>query len=108
MTQAAGIAAIEANETFLANCRGIMENREYTTRALSRLGFTVLPSKANFVFARHATIPGGTLYTALKARGVLVRHFTRAEIDPYLRITIGTRQQMDILLTTLKEIITKE
>ena len=108
MTQAAGIAAIEANETFLANCRVIMENREYTTRALSRLGFTVLPSKANFVFARHATIPGGTLYTALKARGVLVRHFTRAEIDPYLRITIGTRQQMDILLTTLKDIITKE
>ena len=105
MTQAAGVAAIEANDIFMANCRTIMENRDYTNRALQDLGFTVLPSKANFVFARHCAIGGGELYTKLKSMGVLVRHFSRPELDPWLRITIGTRQQMDILLEALQKII---
>ena len=108
MTQAAGVAAIEANEVFMAQCRTIMENRAFTTGALKQLGFTVLPSSANFVFARHTSLSGSWLYQALKARGVLVRHFSRPELEPYLRITIGTRQQMDTLLDTLKELIAKE
>ena len=105
MTQAAGVAAIEANEVFMANCRTIMENRDYTVQALENLGFTVLPSKANFVFARHSCVGGDELYRTLKSMGVLVRHFSRPELDPWLRITIGTRQQMDILLDALQKII---
>lgn len=105
MTQAAGIAALEDNDYYVRNCRIICENRQYATEALTDLGFSVLPSMANFVFARIDRLPGGELYRSLKERGVLVRWFDRPRIRDYVRITIGSREQMELLLAALKAIL---
>ena len=105
MTQACGIAAIEDNDVYMANCRVIAENREYTAAELQKLSFTVLPSKANYVFAKSPDISGDDYYQTLKARGVLVRHFTAERIRDYVRISIGTKEQMDVLLEKTREIL---
>ncbi len=105
MTQAAGCAAIDDNDYYMENARTIIETREYTARALEELGFTVLPSKANFLFAESPAISGADLYAALKQRGVLVRHFAKDRIDNFTRITVGTREQMDILLDNIRAIL---
>jgi histidinol-phosphate aminotransferase len=105
MTQAEGVAAIKDGAYYAANAQTIIRTRERTAKALEQLGFTVLPSKANFLFAASAAVDGETLYRALKARGVLVRHFTKPSIQNYCRITIGTAEQMDILLGRIQEIL---
>ncbi len=105
MTAAAGCAVLDDNDYYMENCRTVMANRAYTTDALRALGFRVLDSKANFVFAESDKIEGGALYRALKARGILVRHFDRDGISNYNRITIGTREQMETLIATLTEIL---
>lgn len=105
MTEAAGVAALEENSYYRDNCRAIMENRAWTTARLRGLGFEVLPSAANFVFARSAAIGGEQLYLELKRRGVLVRHFTKARIRDYNRITIGTMEQMEALIRTTEAIL---
>ena len=105
MTQAAGIAALEDNEYYMANCRRVMEDRSYTASELETLGFSVLPSSANFLFARREGLPGGELYRSLKARGVLVRWFDADRIRDYVRITVGSREQMDVLLREIRAIL---
>ena len=105
MTAAAGCAALCDNGYYMENCRTIMENRAYTTEALRALGFEVLPSLANFVFARSEAIGGEALYRELKRRGILVRHFAKEGICEYNRITIGTREQMEALISTVKTIL---
>jgi len=105
MTMAAGVAALEEETYFQNNCKIICENREYTTNELRKLGFEVLDSKTNFVFARSEKIDGKKLYEELKARGVLVRHFTSERIKEFNRITIGTKAQMDAFLNAVKEIL---
>jgi len=108
MTQAAGVAAIEDDSYYRENANTIMATRAETTQQLRSLGFTVLPSCANFVFAKSDRISGEELYQKLKARGVLVRHFTKERIKDYCRITIGTRAQMQILLTNIQAILTEK
>ena len=98
MTQALGLAALEAQEYYDKNCREIIEARTYTAEALKKLGFSVTDSKANFLFARHPEIPGPEFYRLLKKRGILVRNFDKPRTSDYLRITIGTKTQMDALL----------
>ena len=105
LTAAAGIAALEENDYYMNNCRIIEQNRVWTTKELVRLGFTVTDSKTNFVFAKSDRIGGQELYERLKARGVLVRHFTKERIADYNRITIGTMEQMQILIRTIEEIL---
>ena len=105
MTQAAGCAAIDDDDYYMANVRTIMETRAYTAEGLEALGFRVLPSRANFIFARSPDISGHELYTELKKRGVLVRHFDKERIADFSRITIGTREQMDILLRNVRTIL---
>ena len=105
MTEAAGAAALADNGYYLANCRTIMENRAWTTAALQNLGFTVLPSMANFVFAKSDKIDGGELYKKLKDRGILVRHFTKDRIKDLNRITIGTLDQMKTLFRAIEDIL---
>lgn len=105
LTQIAGIAALEQDEYYKENCRRIMENRRYTADALKALGFTVLDSKANFVFAKSERIDGEALYLELKRRGVLVRHFSREEICQFNRITIGSREEMERFIETVSEIL---
>ncbi len=108
MTAAAGVAALAENDYYMKNCRSIMENRDYTTAALRELGFEVLDSKANFVFAKSDKIAGGELYRALKERGILVRHFDKDGIRDYNRITVGTREQMDALLAAVHTILNEK
>ena len=105
MTAAAGIAALADNEYYMANCRTIMATRAWTLAQLESLGFAVLPSQANFVFAKSDRIGGAALYQALKTHGVLVRHFDKARIRDYNRITIGTMAQMQILIAAIRNIL---
>ena len=108
ITQAAGVAALSENEYYLANCQRIIKAREYTERALIDLGFTVLPSSANFVFAKHPEVGGDTIYKRLKEKGILVRHFGGARICEFNRITVGTMIDMQKMIYALKTIITEE
>ncbi len=105
MTSAAGIAAIRDNDYYMKNAKTVMENRAYTQGALAKLGFSVLPSSANFVFAKSPDIGGEELYLELKARGILVRHFGKERIKDYNRITVGTREEMETLVRTVGEIL---
>ncbi len=105
MTQAAGIAAMDTDAYYKDNCRSIMENRAYTTRRLEEMGFCVLPSSANFIFARHPRMSGEALYLRLKEKAILVRHFKTARIADFVRITIGTKEQMDILLQAVSQLL---
>ena len=107
MTMAAGVGALEDCEYFSENCKKIIENREWTERELSSLGFTYLDSKANFIFAKSDKIDGKALYLALKEKGVLVRHFDAPRISDYNRITIGNAEEMQILVDKIKEILNK-
>ena len=105
LTQIAGAATVDAEEYTRACCREIMETRAYTTEELQKLGFRVLPSYANFIFAESDRVEGGELYRQLKARGILVRHFDKPRISNFNRITIGTRSDMDAFLKAVREIL---
>ena len=105
MTAAAGVATLENNDYTVKNCQTIMANRAWTAAELKKLGFTMTDSKANFLFAKHPSIDGKTLYQKLKERGVLVRHFDKARISNYVRITVGTLEEMQILITRIGEIL---
>ena len=72
-------------------------------KALTELGFECLPSGANFIFAKHKSIPGAKIFDDLRNVGIYVRHFDAPRIDDYLRISIGTDEQMDELFKFLKE-----
>lgn len=105
LTAAAGIAALEDNDYYMTNCKTIEANRAWTTAELEKLGFSVLPSSANFIFAKTDKISGEKLYSRLKEKGILIRHFTKERICEYNRITIGTKEQMCSFIDTVKEII---
>ena len=105
MTMAAGVGALEDADYFRSNCQKIMDNRAWTTDELEKLSFTVLPSMTNFLFAKSDAIPGKALYLALKARGILVRHFDTPRLTDYVRVTIGDEAQMTAFIRTTKEIL---
>ncbi len=105
LTQVAGTATIESNGYYLANCERIIKTRRWVTDELIALGFEVLPSKANFIFAKSDKISGLKLYEELKAKGVLIRHFESIRIKDFNRITIGTDKEMRILMDKIKEIL---
>ena len=102
MTMAAGVGALEDEAYTQANLKAVAEARDYTTRELRKLGFTVLPSCANFVFASHPDYDGKQLYLDLKDRGILVRHFDRERLRPFNRISIGSMRQMQALIQTIQ------
>ncbi len=105
MTSAAGSAAIRDNAYYMANAKTVIDNRKYTMEALRELGFKVLESSANFVFAESKRINGEDLYLALKKRGILIRHFNKERIKNFNRITIGTLDEMQTLVANVKEIL---
>ena len=102
MTAAAGVGALLDREYFIENCKKICEAREWTSRALLELGFEMTPSRANFLFAKSDRIGGKELYLRLKDEGILVRHFDSPRISDYVRITVGTIEQMQTLVNTIK------
>ncbi|MBQ2286939.1 MAG: histidinol-phosphate transaminase [Clostridia bacterium] len=104
LTARAGIAALKDNGYYMNNCRIIEKNREKTAAALKDLGFTVIPSKANFIFAKSDRIGGEKLYSALKEKGILVRRFNKERIADFCRITVGTDEQMTLLTDAIKTI----
>lgn len=105
ISQVAGACAIDDDEYYMDNCKKIISAREYTKNELEKMGFFVLDSFANFLFAKSDKISGEELYLKLKENGVLVRHFTSEKIKEFNRITIGTKEQMDIFLNKTKEIL---
>ncbi len=105
ISQVAGACAIDSDSYYMDNCKKIIENREYTKRELEKMGFFVLESKANFLFAKSDKISGEELYLKLKENGVLVRHFKTEKIKEFNRITIGTKEQMDIFLEKTRKIL---
>ncbi len=100
----AAAAAIADNEYYDSNIAKIIENREYTLTELKKLGFKCTESKANFVFASSDKIPASTLAAELRKKGILVRYFNKAKIDNYLRITVGSAEEMQALISAIKEI----
>ncbi|MCI6567476.1 MAG: histidinol-phosphate transaminase [Dysosmobacter sp.] len=102
----AGAAAMEDEPYFQQCTAAIQKNRAWTVRELTALGFTVLPSEANFIFAKSDKIPGGELYRKLKENGILVRHFDAPErITDYCRITIGSLEQMVELVDEITRLL---
>ena len=105
LTQIAGYSALIDNNYYIDNAKKIIKTREITTSKLKALGFTVLESKANFIFAKSKQIDGKELYLKLKEKGVLVRHFTKDRISEYIRITIGSESEMQNFIEKVEEIL---
>ncbi len=105
VTQAAGIAAIEHNDIYMENCREVIKNRSFTEKSLKKLGFETVSSQANFILAGSSRISGQRLYAELKKQGILVRHFSDGRISDYVRITIGTKKQMEALVSAAERIL---
>ena len=105
LTLQLGETTVDAEDYYRQMCARIQETRAWTKAQLESLGFQVLPSRTNFLFARTDKMDGQELYLALKARGILVRHFTNPRICQFNRITIGTPEQMETFLTVTKEIL---
>jgi histidinol-phosphate aminotransferase len=103
--QAGAIASLEDEAYFQQGRARVIEGRERLNRGLVGLGFEVLPSSANFVFARHPAHEGAALATALRQRAVIVRHFSAPRISDHLRITVGRDEQIDRLLSALSDIL---
>ena len=103
--QAGAIASVEDEGYFQASREAVLRERDALTAGLVRLGFKVLPSAANFVFASHPGRDGGELAAALRERAVLVRHFAKPRISPFLRITVGTPADTAALIEALAAIL---
>ncbi len=99
----AGVASVEDDAYFRANVEKVIATRERTKRELKALGFSFPDSGSNFIFATHSQIPARELFAALKEVGIYVRYFDRPRIDNYLRISIGTDEEMNVLLTFLQQ-----
>ena len=108
MTLGAGVEALKADGYYKKKIWEICRVRYETQKALIEMGFEVLNSGANFLFAKSDKIDGETLYKKLKERGVLVRHFSLERIKDYNRITIGTEKQMQIFLQKVAEILKEQ
>ena len=85
----------------------IIKNRKKLSEKLKKLGFKVLNSSANFIFISHNKVFAGDLYKQLKENGVLVRYFAKDRIDNYLRVTIGTDEEMGIFIEKLENLLEK-
>ncbi|UXJ51671.1 histidinol-phosphate transaminase [Pseudomonas citronellolis] len=102
VAQAGAIAAFEDREYFQRTCQAVIDSREKLVGELSGMGFEVLPSAANFIFARHPRHDAAELAAGLREQGVIVRHFKQARIAQFLRISIGTEEQNQALLDALR------
>lgn len=102
---AGAVAAIEDEAYFEQCCSAVIATRENLTSELRELGFEVLPSAANFIFARHPQRDAATLAKALREKSIIVRHFKLPRIDQFLRITVGTDAECQALTQTLQGIL---
>ena len=105
LTTAMGLAILMEDDTTRANCAAVAGCRDATADSLRKMGFEVLPSSTNFLFARHPGISGEALYRALKDRGILIRHFDKPRIQDFNRITIGSAEQMSQFVSAVEQIL---
>ncbi len=105
LASAGAVAALEDTEYFEQTRQAVIQTRTRMAAGLASLGFEVLPSSANFVFARHASRDAAELAAGLRARSIIVRHFRQPRIDQFLRITVGTDEQCELLLKALAEVV---
>lgn len=108
LTLAIGKAAVESQGYFDGNAQKIIRTRAKTVTALEKMGFQIPPSQANFIFITKPGLDGAVLYQKLKARGVLIRHFSQPALAQYNRVTIGTDQEMETFLAQVTEILVEE
>jgi histidinol-phosphate aminotransferase len=104
---AGAVASYEDRDYFEQTCRAVIASREKLVAELKVLGFEVLPSAANFIFARHPRHDAQESALALRRRGIIVRHFKQPRIEQFLRITVGTDEQCAALAMALREIVGK-
>ena len=102
---AGAVASVEDEAFFQESCNKVIATRETLVKELQALGFEVLPSAANFIFARHPERDGGELTAELRKRAIIVRHFKSPRIDQFMRITIGTDAQCALLVGALRDIL---
>jgi len=103
---AGAIAAMQDSVYFEKTCNKVVETREALIKSLRTLGFDILPSGANFIFAKHQVVDGAELTLKLREKSIIVRHFkSPSRISPYLRITIGTDEQSNTLVEVLKALL---
>ena len=107
VAEMAAVAALKDKAYFEACCQKIINTRERVAVELIQLGFDVLPSKANFLMAKPAGIDAELLFAQLREQKILVRYFNKPRIGDYLRITVGTDEEMQLLLIAIKEILAK-
>lgn len=105
LAQVIGKASIDDSFYIKDNARKIIETREYTKRELKNLGFEMPDSYANFIFIKHPQKDAEEIFKKLRENGILVRYFKKPRIDQYLRVTIGTQEQMEIFIENIKKII---
>ena len=105
LTQILGEAALNEEKYYKNKHNEIISTREYAKKQLFELGFEATNSSANFLFAKHPDISGEQLYLELKKKGVLVRQWNKQRIEDYIRITIGTKEQMNALIAAVAEIL---
>lgn len=102
-SQLLGVEAVKDDAYFKATTGKIVATRERVKKEMTKLGFSFPDSKTNFLFATHKTVPADDIFKALREQDIYVRHWNKARIDNYLRITIGTDEEMDTMLAFLKE-----
>lgn len=105
LAQAGAIAAFEDTDYFDETCQAIIDDREDLVSALEQLQFKVLPSAANFIFVRHPRLDAEMLASQLRKRGIIVRYFNKARINQFLRITVGTLEQNQLLVDAIVDIL---
>lgn len=107
LTEVVGCTCLADQEYFEAIVQKVIDTRERTKLRLQELGFSFEDSKANFIFAAHKSVPAKELFEALKEEGIYVRYFNKPRIDNYLRISIGTDEQMDTMIAFLEKYLQK-
>ena len=105
LSVALGVAALEDEEYFQETKQKIVDTREWTKKELKRLGFTFGDSKTNFIFAKHETVHANEIFTKLREKHIYVRHFNAEKIDNYLRISIGTQEEMEYFISEVEKLV---
>ena len=105
LSVALGVAALEDETYFQDIVATVVETREWTKEQLKRLGFSFRDSRTNFIFAAHESVPAVQIFDALREKHIFVRHFSQKRIDNYLRISIGTREEMERFIEETEKIV---
>ena len=108
LSVALGVAAVEDEEYFQETVEKVIATREWTKKELTRLGFSFQDSMTNFIFATHESVPAQKIFDALREKHIFVRHFSNPKIENYLRISIGTQEEMETFIRETEKIVKGE